>query len=182
MSLFPEKPGCPLVFAAATLFCSLAACSIQPKRPPFPVPASYTLSLEDVLQVPLAEGESGRQRIAASLFEVARYPHAPGTVIGANILRSPITLADGYRLIGIFDYTKIDNFSIDVAQEPCFSVNSAGELTGARRVQVIHGYTNYDVYSIIKAGIELSFTASPPRIKCVSSISIGLVLPLNEPP
>lgn len=171
MSLFLGKSRRPLVFAAA-LFCSLAACSIQPKRAS-PVPAPYMLSLKDLLQVPLAEGESGRQRIAASLFEVARYPHAPGTVIGANILRSPIASADGYRLVGIFDYTKIDNLSIDIAQEPCFSVNLAGELTSARRVPVIHGYTNYDVYSIIKDGVELSFTASSPRIKCVSTINIG---------
>lgn len=151
-------------------FGFLIACSITKEDSSL---VHARLSIEDILKVPIEQGAAGRKQIVTRLIEVAKYPNPPDAKPGTSTLRHPITLRDGYRITELYDYGNPDRISLSIDRTPCFKLGKAIEYTSAKLTSVIHAYTLYDTYSILKDGAKVSFGTANPKDECIASIHIG---------
>lgn len=139
-------------------------------------PSTQAMTLEHVLKQPLAQGRDGLLQVTADLFKQAGYPKEPGTLTGDIVTKDGLTLADGYRLSAIVDYTKAGVLGIAVAPVPCFPLDRAAAITGAQPVAAVsYPYAegpNYDTRSAIGKGVEVNLGRFAAGEKCLAEIRL----------
>lgn len=156
-----------------------SACSAAPPRAERAGASSSSteaMTLERVLKQPLAQGQSGLRQVTASLLRSAGYPNKPGTLAGDTVTKDGLVLADGYRLAAIIDYTNAGVLSIALDREPCFPLDKAVAITGARPVAAVsYPYAegpNYDTRSADRGGVELNLGRFSPGEKCLTEVRL----------
>lgn len=135
-----------------------------------------SMTLERILRQPLAQGPGGLLQVTTDLFKQAGYPKEPGTLAGDIVTKDGLTLADGYRLSAIVDYTNAGVLGIAVAQVPCFPLDRAAAITGAQPVAAVsYPYAegpNYDTRSAIGMGVEVNLGRFAAGEKCLAEIRL----------
>lgn len=167
-----------LIAIIAMVAAGSACSSGQPRAERTDTSSAVTqsMTLERVLKQPLAQGPGGLLQVTTDLFKQAGYPKEPGTLAGDIVTKDGLTLADGYRLSAIVDYTNAGVLGIAVAQIPCFPLDRAAAITGAQPVAAVsYPYAegpNYDTRSAIGMGVEVNLGRFAAGEKCLTEIRL----------
>ena len=157
-----------------------SACSAERPRaraPDVQINSVNDVTIERILSLPLVEGEAGLRQITAALFHLANHAEAPGTIGGDVVTKTGgMTLSDGHRINLVVDYTSAGVLSIAVDKAWCFRLKDAVAITGAKPISAVsYPYAegpNYDTYSAIANGVDVSIGKVTAGEECLTEIHL----------
>ncbi|UNP30220.1 hypothetical protein [Lysobacter gummosus] len=127
-----------------------------------------SLTIEDILRLPLEQGADGYDRISKGLRSIGQF----------SVFRQEgvLTLSDGHRINIVVDYTSAGILSIGVDKARCFTLKDAVRITGAKPVSAVsYPYVegpNYDTYSAIANGVDVNIGKFTAGENCLTEIHL----------
>jgi len=139
------------------------------------------VGLEQWLRSSVENGHEGVDEIIRTAHVLYNVPLETGLSLLTNTA-APITLADGTVISEVTTNATGSGIGMTVAKQPCFSVEKAVALTGARKMSDgPHGASSYDAYVSSSQVVSIDFSAAEPGRNCVSSLYISKTF-LQEAP
>jgi hypothetical protein len=158
------------------LFLPIAGCASDPQAGA-PV-ARPGLGIEQVLRLPVTKGHAGVDEVVhaiQALYGVDTATQLPPS----NNVKSPITLADGTVLVQALTDPRLrtpkwNELAIEVTEKPCFPIENAAALIGAKKMAESAGdgvgHAGSIEYSFNNSGVRIDLTASHPGPHCLRTV------------
>lgn len=89
--------------------------------------------------------------------------------------QGPATLADGFVLSSASFAPGLQDISVGLSMQPCFTGERAVAITGATASPVVedaHGVRTGTTYDAVRNGIRVRFTTGSQRSDCVKAIYV----------
>ena len=139
--------------------------------------AKAKVGLERLFRLPIDEGHAGVNEVIQITHALYGVPAETELSLLTNSA-GPVALADGTVISRVTESTSGSSISMAVAEKPCFSVERAVALTGARKMSDgPHGDAGYDAYSFKNQESSIYFSAGDPGRACVGSINFSKIFP-----
>ena len=134
--------------------------------------ADAALKVEDFLRWPL-QGPEGYDKAVAALLRTYR-GQASSVAPPYLYARNAVRLSDGFSLAG----AQVDNqywhraiASVSIAEQPCFRMSRAAEITGIQWTPPTAGLSPGRSFSVQRNGVKLTVAESSENPQCVVDIS-----------
>ena len=163
-----------LRFTSLTFIVLMSGCASNGNAAPA---EKERTGLDRLFRLPIDEGHAGVNEAIQIVHALYGVPAEIELSLLTNSAE-PVALTDGTVISRATASTSGSSISMAVAEKPCFSVERAVALTGARKMlDGPHGDAGYDAYSFKNQESSIYFSTAGSGRACVGSISISKIFP-----